>query len=64
MRKAKNRASKPHTAKPIPKKREEITSAELEIIEQSERNFEIGSVGNGKSFKGFEKKLNRLKVVF
>lgn len=38
------------------KKKEEITSAKLEIIEQSEKNFEISSVRNRKSFKCLKKK--------
>ena len=40
-----------------------MTPVELEIIGQSERDFEIGSAGNRKSFQGFEKKPEMLKVV-
>lgn len=57
-------STNPTLPHPSQKKREEITSAEPEIIEQSERDFEIGSVENRKSFKGFEKNLVMLKVVF
>lgn len=66
MRKAKSTAGNRHTPplQPSSQEEEEITPAELEVIRQSERDFEIGSVGNRKSFKGFEKKPDMLKGVF
>lgn len=64
--KAKSTAGNQHTPplQPSSQEEEEITPAELEVIRQSERDFEIGSVGNRKSFKGFEKKPDMLKGVF
>lgn len=60
MRKAKTIAGNLQTPNHLhskkKKKKEEITSAKLEIIERSEKNFEIGSFGNRKSFKCLKKK--------